>query len=107
METNVQYIACVNNAGFVMNFSVQWLSSDGTWQTSTWNSGNYPINQSQKSPDLASIGVPGDALAVTPVVNAVLGGSHQGTPFAGYQPNGQTATYEVQGTTLNFSVTKI
>lgn len=55
---SVEQIACSNAAGFVMNFSIQWLTSDGSWQTSEWNSGNYPINQTRTSPPLSSIRFP-------------------------------------------------
>lgn len=100
----VQKIACVNNGGFVMNFSIRWLDSNGQWQTSEWNSGNYPINQTRTSPDLASIGVPADALAITPYVHAILGNHNIGEPLVNYAANGQTAAYNVHGTTLNYSV---
>ena len=99
-----QYISCVNDAGFVMNFSVRWLDQDGKWNTSSWNSGNYPIDQSRTSPDLASIGVPSDALAAAPYVHAILGGSETGTPYVQYAPNGVTATYEAKGTIFSYSV---
>lgn len=103
----VQKIACVNNALFVMNFSVRWLDAHGEWHTSEWNSGNYPINQTRTSPDLASIGVPADALAVTPYVHAVLGVSNSGSPMVNYAANGNTAGYTVTGTTLIYSVSLI
>ena len=60
----VQKISCVNNAAFSMNFSIRWLDEEGRWNTSEWNSGNYPINKSRTSPDLSSIGIPDDALGV-------------------------------------------
>jgi hypothetical protein len=100
----VQYISCDNDAGFVMNFSIHYLDSNGNWQAADWNSGNYPIDQQRTTPDLASIGVPADALAIGPNVHAVLGDTEMGTPYVQYAPNGQTATYQVRGTTLNFSV---
>ena len=97
-------IACVNNAAFVMNFSIQWLNDDtGLWETCGWNSGNYPIDQYRKSPDLASIGVPDDAV-VRPVVHAMAGLSHEGSPFVRCAGGADTVTYIVAGTTLNFSV---
>lgn len=100
----VQKIACVNNGLFVMNFSIRWLDPSGQWQTSEWNSGNYPINQTRTSPDLANIGVPADALAITPYVHAILGNNNSGQPLVGYVANGQTAIYNVHGVTLNYSV---
>jgi len=100
----VQKVSCTNNAGFVMNFSIRWLDGDGNWNTSSWNSGNYPIDQTRTSPDLASIGIPDSALGVTPYVHAILGDHNSGSPLVGYEANGQTAVYEVKGTTLDFSV---
>lgn len=52
------------------------------------------------SPPLESLGVPGNALAVTVYGHAVLGSSAQGEPFVGYAPNGQVTTYEAVGTTI-------
>lgn len=100
-------IACVNNAGFVMNFSIQWLGTDGVWVTTEWNSGNYPINQTRVSPTLTSIGVPTDALAIKPYVHAILGKHNSGNPLVQVDPEGQTLTYDVKGTTLDFSVNLI
>lgn len=100
----VQRIACVNNGGFVMNFSVRYLDSEGHWHTADWNSGNYPINQTRTSPDLGEIGVPDDAVAVTPYVHAILGKHETGEPLVTFAANGQTGTYGVKGTTLDFSV---
>lgn len=96
-----------NNGGYVFNFSVQWLdASDGQWHTSDWNSGNYPINQSRTSPPLAEIGVPADALAVTPYGHAVLGTSGQGHAFCTVDPSGGTAIYTATGTTfIGFEIT--
>lgn len=95
---DVQKIACVNNAGFVMSFEV----TDG--RLSTGSSGNYPIDQT-RTIDLEGVGFsPGDA--VWPRVSAVLGRTEDGSQVT-YQPNGQVATYEVKGTTLDFHVNLI
>ena len=105
---NAQYIDVVNAGAYVFNFSVQWLDSSGQWQTSDWNSGNYPVGQNRKTPSLDQIGVPADALAVTPYGHAVLGSSGQGTPFVQGKMNGQTATYNATGTTIiGFAITLI
>lgn len=101
----VSKITVVNEGGYVLNFSVQWLTSDGEWETSEWNSGNYPIDQSRTSPELGSIGVPADALAVTAYVHAILGDHAQGHAFVGYEPgSNNVGTYEATGTTLNVDV---
>ena len=103
-----QYIAVVNAGAYVFNFSVQWLDSNGQWKTSEWNSGNYPVGQNRKSPSLDTIGVPSDAVVVTPYGHAVLGSSAQGTPFVQFAMNGQTATYNATGTTIiGFAITLI
>jgi hypothetical protein len=96
----VQKITVINKGGYVFNFSVQWLNSNGEWGTSEWNSGNYPVGQSVTTPPLETIGVPSDALAVTVYGHAVLGSSGQGTPFVGFATNSQIATYEAVGTTF-------
>ncbi len=100
----VERIGCVNNGIFVMNFSIQWIDSSGKWQTSQWNSGNFEWGQYRASPPLASIGVPSNAIGVTPYVNAVLGKSKQGQPLVQQSDNGRLAAYLVTGTTLDFSV---
>ena len=100
----VDKIACSNAAGFVMNFSIRWLDSNGDWKTSEWNSGNYPIDQTRTSSSLTSIGVPEDALAVTPYVAAILGVHNEGKPYVGVEEGDQVATYNVTGTTLSYSV---
>jgi len=100
----IEKISCTNNAGFVMNFSVRWLGSDGKWNSTEWNSGNYPINQTRISPNLASIGVPSDAVAITPHVHAILGTSRDGEQLVDFKDNDQVAAYEVKGTTLSFGV---
>lgn len=98
-------ITVVNKGGYVFNFSVQWLGSDGKWQTTEWNSGNYPVLQSCTTPELSEIGVPADALAVTPYGHAVLGTSGQGEAFVTYAPNTGEATYHAVGTTfIGFAV---
>ncbi len=104
----VEKIACSNEAGFVMNFSIRWMDSNGQEHTTDWNSGNYPIDQTRTSPSLTSIGVPADAILAKPYVHAILGKHEEGKPVVQVSTdNGQTATYRVSGTTLDFSVKKI
>lgn len=97
---SVQKITVNNKGGYVFNFTVQWLGSDGRWNTTNWNSGDYPVAQSRTSPPLETLGVPTDALAVTPYGHALAGSSGQGTPFVSFVPNGQIATYDAVGTTI-------
>jgi hypothetical protein len=96
----VSYITVENKGGYVFNFSVQWLGTDGNWHTTDWNSGNYPVQVSKTTPELGTIGVPPDALAVTPYGHAVLGTSGQGTPFVGYTAGAGIAHYSAKGTTF-------
>ncbi|HSC67947.1 MAG TPA: hypothetical protein VLC79_09665 [Cellvibrio sp.] len=96
----VEKITVNNKGAYVFNFSVQWLTTSGKWETSNWNSGNYPVAQSRTTPSLSEIGVPADALAVTVYGHAVAGTSGQGTPFVAYAKNGQIATYDATGTTF-------
>ncbi|MFC3988254.1 hypothetical protein [Actinoplanes siamensis] len=98
----VSKISVVNNGGYVFSFQVQWLSGDdGNWHTADWNSGNYPIDQTRTSPPLSEIGVPSDALAVTPYGSAVLGTSGQGHGFVQFDPSSSNvATYSATGTTF-------
>ncbi|MEU7846020.1 hypothetical protein AB0B74_07735 [Micromonospora parva] len=99
-EPCVERITVVNNAAFVMSFSV--AASNGL---ETSNTDTYPINQS-RTIDLTTTALPVGA-DVRPVVDAVAGA--QGTPssFVSYCQNGQSATYSVTGTTYNYSVTLI
>jgi len=98
-----QYIACVNAAGFVMNFSIKYLDSNtGEWKVGPQNSGNYPIGQ-ERSLNAADNGVTVGA-PMTADVHAILGVSNDGKPLVSYAANGQTATYNVHGTTLIYSV---
>jgi len=97
----VQKIACVNDAGFVMSFDLQFVDpGTGHWVTAA-NSGDYPIDQT-RSLDGQSVNLPA-GVSIRPEVHAVLGVTHDGDAVE-YQPNGQTATYEVKGTTLFYSV---
>jgi hypothetical protein len=104
----IQKITVDNKGGYVFNFSIQWLGSDGKWTTSDWNSGNYTVGFSRTTPELQTIGVPADALAVTPYGHAVAGTSGQGAPFVAFAANGQIATYDAVGTTfIGFAINLI
>jgi hypothetical protein len=97
INMNVQKIARTNNAGFVMNFEVH--TSTGL---RTGDSGNYPVDQTRVI-DLGSLGI-AEGTEIFPVVHAILGKTNSGEPHVSYSANGQIATYEVRGTTLNYSV---
>ncbi|MFI6792503.1 hypothetical protein ACIBG4_34765 [Nonomuraea sp. NPDC050383] len=99
----VENIACVNNAGFVMYFNVEFLDPNtGQFAESPPDTGNYPINQTRTIP-LDSTQVPVGA-SVRPRVHADGGENESGDTLVQYAQNGQTATYEVQGTTLDYTV---
>lgn len=104
--TPFERISCANHAAFIMNFSIQWLDSDGSWKTSAWNSGNFLNGSTVVSPPLAALGVPPDALAIRPYVHAVAGKSEGGAPIQAAR-NSRLAAYDVRGTTLDFSVTQV
>lgn len=106
----VQKIACTNEAIFTMNFSVAYIEDDGSTGY-TDNSGNYPnwsLVNSATPPltvtiDLANHEIE-EGTIIWPYVQAIAGtGVNGGNKFA-YAPNGLTATYEVKGTTFNYSV---
>lgn len=99
----VENIACVNNAGFVMWFNLEYLDPDtGKFEQSGPDSSNFPINQTEVI-DLNSSSVPVGA-SVRPLVHADGGDNDPGDTLVQYAQNGQTATYEVVGTTLDYSV---
>lgn len=100
----VERIGCLNSGIFVMSFSIQWWDSTGQCHTSNWNSGNVENGTYKVSPSLAWLGVPEDAIGVTPCVSAVAGCQHLGAPLVQSTHNGRLAAYEVTGTTLNFKV---
>lgn len=97
---NVQKIACTNNAGFVMKFEVHTTTG-----LQTGDSGNYPIDQTRVI-DLGNLGI-AEGTEIFPVVHAILGKTNSGEPHVFYSTNGQVATYEVRGSTLNYSVNLI
>jgi hypothetical protein len=99
-----QKIACTNNAGFVMNFSVGFSRKKDGSGGDIGSTENYPINQT-RTIDLANQGLQvGDS--IWPKVNAILGKSSEGERII-YAPNGQTITYTVTGATLTYSVNRI
>ncbi|MBB6346382.1 hypothetical protein ACWGH8_13595 [Nonomuraea muscovyensis] len=93
----------MNNAGFVMHFDLEYLDPNtGKFTECGPDSGNFPINQTGVV-DLESSSVPVGASA-RPLVHADGGVNNPGDTLVQYAQNGQTATYEVQGTTLDYSV---
>jgi hypothetical protein len=91
-----QKIACINHAGFVMSFVAQ---TNGARSLPT---GNYPINQTEVV-DLGQSSFR-TGLEFWPEVDAVLGRTVDSDDHIIFAMNGQTATYEVRGTTLDYSV---
>jgi hypothetical protein len=92
----VQKIAVVNDAGFVMSFEAQTAGGK------TGSSGTYPIDQS-KTIDLGETPFR-EGLEFWPVIHAVWGKTQSAKDHVVFKLNGQTATYEVRGTTLDYSI---
>jgi hypothetical protein len=92
----VQKIACVNHAAIVMSFAAE---ANGTSSAST---GHYPVNQT-KVIDLSQSGFAAGA-ECWPKVSAEAGRTIASDDHVTFAMNGQTATYEVRGTTSKFSV---
>jgi hypothetical protein len=92
----VQKIACNNDAGFVMSFKA--VCADG----SSESTGDYPVDKSATI-DLGQTPFKTGS-EFWPEVHAVLGKTKTGDPHVIFEMNGQTATYEVKGTTLHYSV---
>lgn len=92
----VQKIACTNNAGFVM-----WFQAETPGGTSD-PTGSYPIDQTRVI-DLADTPFR-EGIEFWPEVHAILGKTQSAEQHIVFRLNGQTATYEVRGTTLNYSI---
>ena len=92
----VQKIACANDAGFNMSFAA--VCSDGR----SFSSDTYPIDQTRVI-DLAAtpfkVGT-----EFWPEVQAALGKTQSGQDRVVFALNGQTATYDVRGTTQSYSI---
>ncbi|HTV45432.1 MAG TPA: hypothetical protein VMF05_08955 [Stellaceae bacterium] len=95
----VQKIACTNNAGFVM-----WFQAVTTGGTSN-GTDTYPIDQTRVI-DLGSTPFR-EGVEFWPEVHAILGKTQSADQHIVFKMNGQTATYEVRGTTLNYSINLI
>lgn len=104
MPLLVQSIACSNAAGFVMSFKIRALNDDGT-AAFLGDSDEYPIDQT-RSIDLSGLGI-AEGTWVTPQVYAVWGVGNEGDHYCVYAQNGETATYNVSGTTLSYSVNRV
>ena len=103
MTTQAGAISCLNEAGFVMNFWIEYINP-GTGAVTSVNgstTGNYPVGQVQ-SVFLSQFSIP-EGAQVRPHVQAILGKDCPG-PFVIYVPNGGGAMYVVQGTTLDITV---
>lgn len=94
-----QKIACVNNAAFVMYFLA--VTAGGTSDPTD----NYPIDQTRVI-DLGETPFR-EGVEFWPEVHAILGKTQSAGEHIVFRMNGQTATYEVRGTTLNYSINLI
>jgi hypothetical protein len=92
----VQKIACINNAGFVL-----WFEALCDHRASR-PSGSFPINQVGVI-DLGATPFP-TGIEIRLRVHAVLGQTKAATERVVFRMNGQTAVYEVKGTTQHYSI---
>lgn len=97
-EPCVQKIAVVNNSAFVLSWSAATRTGEQSASTDA-----YPVNQT-RTIDLNTTAFP-EGTDVRPLVKAVAGTSAYGNSYVSYCDNGQTATYTVSGTTLDYTVT--
>ncbi|GHO96448.1 hypothetical protein KSF_064960 [Reticulibacter mediterranei] len=105
-----QTIVCINNAGMIMQFWIEWVNDDGTQGWTQANSGDYPVDQ-RRSLDMDALNSQGESIPpgrlVRPHVQAVAGASIAGDRYITYTPGSGTAIYDVTGTSFNYSVTLI
>jgi len=105
-----QNIVCINNAGMIMQFWIEWVNDDGTQGWTRANSGDYPVDQ-RRSLDMDALNAQGESIPpgrlVRPHVQAVAGASIAGDRYITYTPGSGTAIYDVTGTSFNYSVTLI
>jgi len=103
----IQKITCLNSAGFVMSFEVQYLdTSTGEWTPiSGTNSGNFPAGQSRTA-DLSTVSFPSSVM-LRPYVFAKGGIKKGSDEYVMYADNSDNATYRVTGATLTYSITLI
>jgi hypothetical protein len=87
-----------------MRFSVEYLRPDGETSTAG-GTDNFAVGRTRII-DMADHGVD-EGTMMRPRVTAVAGVIESGDVYVAYERNGQTATYEVRGTTLHFSVERI
>ncbi|RWA51307.1 hypothetical protein AU476_23470 [Cupriavidus sp. UYMSc13B] len=94
-------ITVENQTDYVFGFTVGWRRSGDEWDE--WDKRNtadpkiadHPTSQSRTTPPLHEIGVPADAVEVTPYGRRVNDGTQvQGKPPVPYAPNGKSATYK-------------
>jgi|SRR5215470_15480594 len=104
MATQVQTIACVNDAGFVMSFGIEVLDMNTGLPmiVESLDTGNYPIDQT-RSIDLSTTGI-AEGTFVRPQVRPVWGSTNNGDRYVQYAHNGETASWEVSGIITSYSV---
>jgi hypothetical protein len=95
----VQKIACLNNGGYVMQF---WVDITGGLRTAS--SGTYPLGTT-RTIDLGDLPI-SDGIDIWPVVDIFWGKTVSG-PTVQFAKNGQVATYNCAGTTLDPKITLI
>ncbi|QWP76884.1 hypothetical protein J5226_00260 [Lysobacter sp. K5869] len=104
-ELFVQHLSLINNGGFIARFVVQRLVG-GRLISQTNAFGNIQLGQT-RTVDLSALRFHNQALDVGDRVRlrvGAAGGTRRNGPEVSYAPNGQTAAFNVRGTTLVFSI---
>lgn len=102
----IQKIACVNSAGFNMDFKIGYRDTAGTSHESTKGSDNYP------STNWGTIDLSGfdsnitEGMMVWPKVYASGGKANDEDARFIYKNNGHVATYVVYGATQDYTITE-
>jgi hypothetical protein len=113
MTTPVQYIACINHAGFYMNFGLEVFIPQnantpnvpqGIFMVQGVSTDDYAIGETRVLDLSNAPPVLPEGILVRPRVNPLLGLIHIGDKWVQYGKNGQTAFYEVTGTTFIYTV---
>lgn len=96
----VSSIKCINHGGFKMKFCVTWGDKKSGYS-------EYFFNPSSRTIDLDALDIPNGG-EVRIFVNVLWGGSETSKEYVIYNKGcGKTATFEVLGTTLNFTINRI
>ncbi|RDZ26210.1 hypothetical protein [Lysobacter silvisoli] len=108
VQPHFHYFTCTNRGAFVSRFIVQRFV-EGRLISQTRILGRLSM-QDTRSIDLTTLRFHGLPLEVGDQVRlriGAVGGVRRNGPLVHYAPNGQTAAFEVRGTTLAFSIRQL